>query len=166
MKSDRLSMICLTLAEVDKHNKSAVVIPKLACIYKFLHTDRSTGKEMTQIAVGLVQKVHKCPTTSAELVDIRFCPPKGARPASKNRPDTLYQDISPDFSYNTHYRTTIGEKVEDEDSNLEKSVMLAFNLTLNKDGHFSKQRSNDSPYNMSSYALAENVIREFYSHSV
>ena len=57
---------------------------------------------------------------------------------------------------------SVGKKVEEEDNNLPRSVMLAFNLELNKDGTFCKRRRNDTPNNMSSYELAENVISLFY----
>ena len=45
--------------------------------------------------------------------------------------------------------------------------MLAFKLHLNKgDGKFSKKRLFTNIYSISSYSLAENVIRQFYSSHV
>ena len=71
------------------------------------------------------------------------------------------------MSFNLHYRSKAGKKVEQEDTHLPRSVMLALNLHLNKgDGKFSKKRLFTNIYSMSSYALAENVIREFYSSDV
>lgn len=163
---DRLGMIRLTLAELEAHNKTAIVQENTGCIYKFVHTDRITSEEKTQIAVGIVERVHTCSENGQALYDIKFCPPKGAKPASGKRHDTLYQNISADMKFNLRYKTTKGTRVENEDINLPRSVMLAFNLEINKgDGTFCKRRRNDSPYNMSSYALAENVINEFYSSS-
>lgn len=163
-KKDRLNMIRLSLAEIEKHNSSVVIFQNMACIYKYTHLDRLDHAEKTNIGVGIVEKVHVCPETGQELVDIRFCPPKGAKPATKNRQDTLYQPISVDYAYNLSYKSAKGKKVEKEDINLPRSVMLAFNLEINKsDGRFSKRRRNDSPYNMSSYSLAQNVIENFYS---
>ena len=71
------------------------------------------------------------------------------------------------MSFNLHYRSKAGKKVEQEDTHLPRSVMLALNLHLNKgDGKFSKKRLFTNIYSMSSYALAENVIREVYSSDV
>lgn len=164
-KTDRLQMVRLTLAQVEEHNKKFTVVQNMGCIFKFSHVDRKTQMEKTQIAVGMVEKMHNCLETNAELFDIRFCPPKGAKPASKGRPDTLYQDISADYAYNLGYKSRQGKKVEKEDVNLPRSVFLAFNLEINKDGKFCKKRRNDSPYNMSSYSLADNVITEYYRQS-
>lgn len=163
-KKQRLEMIRLTLADIEGWQKNVIVVENMFCIYKFTHEDRITKTDKTQIAVGLVEKVHSDAVTSEKHFDIRFCPPKGAKPANKHRADTLYQDISADMAFNTHYRSTQGKKVEQEDKNLPRSVMLAFNLELNKsDGRFSKKRRTDSPYNMSSYSLAKNVIANFYA---
>ena len=46
----------LTLAEIEVQNAKACVLLNFACIYKFEHTDRETGAELTQIAVGIVTK--------------------------------------------------------------------------------------------------------------
>ena len=164
-KQDRMHMVRLTLAEITSHNSKQVVLENRAGIYKFTHVDRETQVEKVQIAVGIVTKVHTCPITENLLYDIKFCPPKGAKPAKKGRADTLYQDISADMAFNVNYKSRVGRKVENEDVNLPRKVMLAFNLELNKsDGKFCKKRRNDSIYNASSYMLAENVIREFYEN--
>lgn len=162
-KKQRLEMIRLTLADIESWQKDATIVENMFCIYKFTHEDRVSKEEKTQIAVGLIEKIHSDAMTGEKLFDLRFCPPKGARPASKNRADTLYQDISADYAYNIRYKSAKGNKVEQEDRNLSRSVMLAFNLEINKsDGKFSKKRRADSPYNLSSYSLAENVITSFY----
>lgn len=161
-KQDRLEMVRLSLAEIEAWQKDIAVIEGLGCIYKFTHEDRESKKEKTQIAVGIVKRVHECPDTHAMLYDIRFCPPVGAKAAKGKRPDTLYQDIASDFRFQLNYKTRAGNRVEDEDNNLPRSVMLAFNLQLNKDGRFCKVRMGDSRYNVSSYELAQNVISGFY----
>ena len=134
-------MVRLTLAQIETHNANIPVLLNLACIYKFQHTDRESGVEKTQIAVGIVTHQHNCPETGNLLYDIRFCPPKGAKPAAKNRPDTLYQNICADMGFNIHFKSRIGKKNEEEDKYLPRSVMLAFNLIINKsDGKFCKKR--------------------------
>ena len=155
-------MIRLSLAEIETWQKDVVVHTNTGCIYKFQHEDRTSKELKTQIAVGVVKAQRQCPDSGEILYDIRFCPPKGARPASGKRHDTLYQDICAGYAYNLHYRSKCGKKVEEEDNNLPRSVMLAFNLVLNNDGTFCKRRRNDTPNNMSSYELAENVISLFY----
>ena len=71
------------------------------------------------------------------------------------------------MSFNLHYRSKAGKKVKQEDTHLPRSVMLALNLHLNKgDRKISKKRLFTNIYSMSSYALAENVIREVYSSDV
>ena len=62
-----------------------------------------------------------------------------------------------------HYITRVGPKVESEDKNLPKEVMLAFNLELNKDGSFCKRGGRGGQlYNASSYSVASSVITKFY----
>jgi len=83
-----------------------------------------------------VTNQHSSPTTGDFLYDIRFCPPKGAKPAAKNRPDTLYQNINANmaFKFNLHYKSKVWKK-----------VMLACNLHINKgDGKFSKSVSSQT----------------------
>ena len=99
-KKERLEMVQLTLVELESWNKNTVVYENMYCIYRFTHMDRSSEKEITQIAVGRVAKIHSCPETGEELYDLKFCPPKGAKAASKDRKDTLYQDITPKHCFN------------------------------------------------------------------
>jgi hypothetical protein len=162
-RNERLQMIRLTLAQIEAHNSSVMVVENMGCIFQFTHVDRETKTEKNQIALGIVQKIHTDHITDEPLYDIRFCPPKGAKPASKKRPDSLYQDIKPEMSFNLHYKSKNGKRVENEDKNLPRNVMLAFNLEMNKDGTICKRRMIDSKYNMSSFSLAENVITEFYA---
>ena len=116
-KEDRLHMVRLTLAQIETHNANipVLLIINLACIYKFQHTDRESGVEKTQIAVGIVTHQHNCPETGNLLYDIQFCPPKGAKNAAKNRPDTLYQNICADMGFNIHFKSRIGKKVKEKD---------------------------------------------------
>lgn len=92
----------------------------------------NTQEEVTQIAVGLVKKVHHYDVAHESSNNLQFCPPKGAQPASKGRPDTLCQDISANFGYNLNYKSRQGKKVENKDRNLPRSVFLAFNIEINK----------------------------------
>jgi hypothetical protein len=162
-KKQRLDMVRLSLSEVEHWQKNVAVHENMACIYNIQFPDRETNTINKQIAIGLVKQQHRCSETGKPLYDIRFCPPKGAKPAARNRPDTLYQNITADMAFNTSYKSKAGKKVEEEDNNQPRSVMLAFNLELNKDGTFCKRRLSDSPYNMSSYSIAANVIENFYA---
>ena len=66
------------------------------------------------------------------------------------------------MSFNQHYTSKKGKKIESENKNLEKTSLLAFNLILNKQGNFCKKRDRkDSLYNMSSYEIAQAVIQEW-----
>ena len=53
---------------------------------------RGTEEEITQIGVGIIEKVHGDALSPTALVGIRFCPPKGAKPQKGSRPDMLNQD--------------------------------------------------------------------------
>ena len=55
-RTDKLKMVWLTLAEIEVQNAKACVLLNFDCIYKFEHTDRETGAELTQIAVGIETK--------------------------------------------------------------------------------------------------------------
>jgi hypothetical protein len=157
-KKNRLDIIRDYLSNVHSVHDDSVILTGLACIYQFEHIDGISGQQKEQIAVGIITQVHE------NLIDIQFCPPKGAKPQKGKRPDTLYQDINEDMNFNTSYRSKAGKKIECEDKNLERSVILAFNLELNSNGSFSKkpQRA-DSLYNASSYTVAASVIKKFYS---
>ena len=103
------------------------ILENMACIYKFTYPHLQSGKTIEQIAVGIVVKVQNASTENA-LVDIRFCPAKGAKPQTAHRPDTLYQDISPTMCFNVKYTTTrkvAGSKlkVPDIETNQPHSVL-------------------------------------------
>ena len=117
---------------------------------------------MVQIGVGIIKNIHGDPADPKALFDIKFCPPKGAKPQKGKRPDTLYQDINADMKFNTSYISKAGKKIESEDCNLEKDVFVAFNLTFKKDGSFGGTKLRDGKYNITSYALASHVIELFY----
>ena len=109
-----------------------------------------------QIGVGIITKIHGDPSDPQALFDIKFCPPKGAKPqkgSGSSRPDTLYQDIRADMKFNQHYLSKRGKKIESEDCNLEKDVLLAFNLTLKKDDAFGSTRLREVMYNITSLGL-------------
>ena len=128
---DRLNMVRLTLAEIEVQNAKACVLLNFACICKFEHTDRESG-----VAVGIVTNQHTSPTTGDFLYDKRFCPPKGAKLAAKNRTNTLYQNINANmaFEFDLHYK-----------SKVRKKDMLAFYLHINKGaGKFSKSVSSQT----------------------
>jgi hypothetical protein len=72
------------------------------------------------------------PQVQQPLSTFAFAPPKGAKPQKGSRPDMLYQDINADMCFNLQYRSKTGKKVENEDRNLEREVLLAFNLDMNK----------------------------------
>ena len=136
---DRLNMVRLTLAEIEVQNAKACVHVLLnfaiACICKFEHTDRESGAKKAQIAVGIVTNQHTSPTGNF-LYDKRFCPPKGAKLAAKNRTNTLYQNINANmaFEFDLHYK-----------SKVRKKDMLAFYLHINKGaGQFSKSVSSQT----------------------
>ena len=88
-------------------NAKACVLLNFACICKFEHTDRESG-----VAVGIVTNQHTSPTTGDFLYDKRFCPPKGAKLAAKNRTNTLYQNINANmaFKFDLHYKSKVRKK--------------------------------------------------------
>ena len=55
---DRLNMVRITLVEIEVQNAKACVLLNFACICKFEHTDRESGAEKAQIAVGIVTNQH------------------------------------------------------------------------------------------------------------
>ena len=114
-----------------------------------------------------IEKVHGDPASPTALVDIRFCPPKGAKPQKGARPDTLYQNINTDMCFNLHNKSKTGKKVEEEDKNLERDVLLAFNLKANRSSGAFNKKNREGKYEMSSYAymlaIVTDVIELFYS---
>ena len=67
-------------------------------------TKKLTHTMITQIAIGIITKVHGNNSSKDALVDIKFCPPKGAKHQTNTRPDTLYQNISATMSFNLNYK--------------------------------------------------------------
>ena len=112
-------------------------------------------------------KVQNASTENA-LVDIRFCPAKGAKPQTAHRPDTLYQDISPTMCFNVKYTTTrkvAGSKlkVPDIETNQPRSVLLAYNLDLTREGRFGQQpRVGSHGESFNSLQFAKSVIDQYY----
>ena len=86
-------MVRETLAELDTTNLNSTIILNTGCIYKYVHFDEAQEQEVEQIGVGIIYAIHGAPNDPNALIDIRFCPPTHGKPASKNRPDSLYQDI-------------------------------------------------------------------------
>ena len=64
--------------------------------------------------------------------------------------------------YEIHIALSRGKKIESEDCNLEKDVLVAFNLTLKKDGAFGSTRLREGKYNITSVGLVAHVIQMFY----
>ena len=161
-KSDRLEMVRTTLLDIEAANLSTPIQLNMGCIYSFTYPNLIDKVDVSQIGLGIVTKIHGQPNSPDALVDIQFCPPKGAKPATSKRQDTLYQNIHANMSFNLHYISRKGKKVEAEDTNLPRSVMLAFNLELNKNGTICQRRMADSRYNCSSYDVANSVISKYY----
>ena len=130
----------------------------LGCIYKFV-VAKPNGAEVEQIAFGISESVSE----GNEKVGIRFCPPKGAKPQKGKSPDTLYQDIRADIQFQLQYKSKCGPRVESEDKNIDRSVLLAFNLEITKDGSLGKKGSRGGQvYNASSYSVVASVIEKYY----
>ena len=129
-KQQRLDLVRQRLSIIPECSNTAIIVEDKGCIFKYTHVKRGTEEEITQIGVGIIEKVHGDASSPTALVDIRFCPPKGAKPQKGSRPDTLYQDINSDMCFNLHYRSRTGKKVENEDRtlHLEQEVLFAFNL--------------------------------------
>jgi hypothetical protein len=162
-KQERLESLQKRVLKMPECSKTEQILEGKGCIFNYTHVRRGTDELISQIGVGIIEKVHGNPSSPDALLDIRFCPPKGAKPQKGNRPDTLYQDINADMCFNLNYKSKKGTKIEKEDMNLERDVLLAFNLDINKSsGTFNKlnlERGN----NVSSYNVATDVIELFYS---
>ena len=138
------------------------IFPKKFCLYKYVYVPWRQTEDVTQIGVGLIENVHGDPSSADARFDIGFCPPKGAKPQQRSkRPDTLYKNIAADMAFNKSYSSKKGKKNENEDTMLDRNVMLAFNLTLNKDGTFIQKK--DGKYSLSSFEIASHVIELIYS---
>jgi hypothetical protein len=64
-------------------------------------------------------------------------------------------DISADGAFNLDYRIRVLDV-------LERESILAFNLSMNKDGTFSKKRKSGNKHSLCSYMVAKHVIQKFY----
>lgn len=144
------------------------ILENMACIYKFTYPDLIRKQDVEQIAVGIVVKVVN-PDREDAMVSIRFCPPKGAKPQTSHRPDSLYQDIKASLQYNINYKTprktSSGAKIRvpDIEENQPREVLVAFNLDITKDGKFGKTpRVGDHGGSFSSLEFAHNTITEYY----
>lgn len=145
-------------------------IEGLACIYKFNYPVFKQKQEINveQIAVGLVVKVHGDSSREDALVDIQFCPAKGAKPQTSKQPDTLYQDIQSTMSFNVKNRTKkkAGNyflQVPDIEEKQQRSVLLAYNLDINKDGTFGViPRVGNHGSAVTSLQFADAVIKSYY----
>ena len=137
---------------------TSTVFSETACILKYDYPKFKMGKPqfVQQIGVAVIKAVygdHSSPGATFKF-DIQFCPPKGCKPQLSKRPDTLYQDIDADMSFKMNHTSKKGKmRVSDISKQLQKNVLLAFNLQINKSKHcFSRVRLADSKYNMSLYA--------------
>ena len=143
------------------------ILENMACIYKFSYPHLQSGRIIEQIAVGIVVKVVDAASQDA-VIDIRFCPPKGAKPQTHSREDTLYQDISADMTFNLKYLTTKKSgghklKVPDIETQQQRDVLLAYNLDITRDGRFGKQpRVGGIGETYTSLQFAKGVIDRFY----
>jgi len=144
---------CLTIT-------TSTVFLETACILKYDYPKFKMGKPqfVQQIGVAVIKAVHRDHSSPGATFDIQFSHPKGCKPQSSKCPDTLYQDIDADMSFKMNHTSKKGKmRVPDISKQLQKDVLLAFNLQINKSKHcFSKVRLADSKYKMSSYAFANN----------
>ena len=138
------------------------------CIFKYVYPNKFSNEDVTQIGVGLIVNIHgDDPASPQQTFDIRFFPPRGAKPQTSKHPYTLYQSINADMSFNMNFTVKKGgRRVSDISYNVPKDALLAWNLHLNKtSGSFTHKRGvEDSIYNLSSYQLADTVIRKYYGN--
>ena len=109
-----------------------VILENMACIYKFTYPHLQSKMDIEQIGVGIIVNAIN-PDIPDSRLSIRFCPPKGAKPQTSKRPDTLYQDIKASMQFNLNYRKKqkVGSGkilVPDIEENQTRDVLLAFNL--------------------------------------
>jgi hypothetical protein len=146
---------------------SGPILEKCACIYSYTFPD-SNQKFNEQIGVGLVTKIHGDPSSEDCLLDIQFCPPSGALPQTSKRPDTLYQNIEASMKFKLNHKISKGprgKKVRmlDIEKMQPRSVLLAYNLELNKSGKFSNSRVAAGKHSYTSMEVAKAVISEYYA---
>ena len=96
-----------------------------------------TQEDVTQIGLGLIKIVQGNRCSSEACFDI--------------------------FQWVWHSIFTLDQKVkkiEEEDTVLERDVMLAFNLTVTREGKFSVQKK--GKFSLGSYDIAAHVMELFY----
>ena len=65
------------------------------CIFKYVYPNKLLGEEVVQISVGQIVNMYEDdPASPSQAFDIRFFPPRCAKPQTSKRPDTLYQNIN------------------------------------------------------------------------
>ena len=65
------------------------------CIFKYVYPNKLSGEEVAQISVGQIVNMYEDdPASPSQAFDIRFFPPRCAKPQTSKRPDTLYQNIN------------------------------------------------------------------------
>ena len=166
-KSQRIDLVRNLLSENDVTQDSGPILENTACIYKY-NFPHSSGCLKDQIGVGIIKHIEGDPNSSDALLDIQFCPPSGALPQTSKRPDTLYQDINAAMKFNLHHKISKGPKgkrirVADIDKRQPRSVLLAFNLELAKNGKFSCSISAGGRHSRTSLQMAHAVISEYYA---
>lgn len=146
------------------------IIENLACIYKYTYPNLVQKKDIEQIGVGIVLKVHGDACGEDATVDIHFCPPAGSKAQTLRRPDTLYQNISASMAFNLKYRLKKkGSAVfePDVEKKQPRSVLLAWNLDVTREGKFSNMPCIGSEAaGASSLQFANQVITSFYSKQI
>lgn len=168
-KKQRIDLVKETLLNQEAGSFSkGPILEKMGCIFKFQYPHKLTNTLVSQIAVGIINKVHGDNSSKDARVDIQFCPAKGAKPQTNTRPDTLYQDISAAMSFNLNYKKWVGSKGRkvaqlDIQKHEPREVLLAYNLHLKKDGTFATNRMiSAGNYDVSSLQAANIVIKEYY----
>jgi hypothetical protein len=114
-KKNRLDQIRSRLATVPECSKDTSIFQKSIVSTSTFMFRGGKHRDVTRIGVGLIEKVHGDPSSADARFDIRFCPPKGAKPQQgSKRADTLYQDISADMAFNRSYFSKKGKRIEEE----------------------------------------------------
>jgi hypothetical protein len=157
-----------TLSFNDSEHSCEGILENMACIYKYEYPHLQSGTIVEQIGVGIILKVSN-PEEPNAVCSIRFCPPKGAKPQTSKRPDSLYQDIQAAMQFNMKYnikkKTKTGVQIRpDIEQNQTRDCLLAFNLDITKEGRFSSlPRVGDHGGAFSSLQFAHQVIDNYYN---
>ena len=72
----------------------------MGCICSFTYPDKVENIDKSQSGVGIIKYIEGKPDDPDVLTGSQFCPPNGVKPAAPGRPDTLYQNITAEISYN------------------------------------------------------------------